>query len=138
LIAESTRQYPDVEFKYCEAIEGFRRVLWPNGVPEDPLELQVKYFPWSSDDVPHIEVITKKGKVFGPQPFLAIETSSRRFIHDNFDFSPSLDKWYYAFHSDTLPVEDVTRIGIAANDLYGNTCIKNLELNNRYETQMTV
>jgi hypothetical protein len=100
--------------------------------------LQVKYFPWSSEDVPHIEVITKEGKVFGPQPFLAIETSSRRFIHDNFDFSPSLDRWYYAFHSDTLPVEDVRRIGIAANDLYGNTCIKNLELKNRYETKITV
>ena len=72
-------------------------------------------------------MITKKGNVFGPQPFLAIQTRSRRFIHDNFDFSPSLDKWYYAFHTDTLFIEDVQKVGVAANDKYGNMCIKQMD-----------
>jgi hypothetical protein len=138
LIVESKRRYPEVSFKYCEAIEGFRRALWPDLIVEEPLELEVKYYAGTSEDVPHIEVITKKGKVFGPQPFLAIETSSRRFIHDNFDFSPTLDKWYYAFHSDTLPIEGVVRVGIAANDSYGNMCIKKLELKDTRKSTITI
>ena len=133
LIKESSRRYPDVKFKYCEAIDAFRKAIWPDGIQEKPLELEVKYFPASDDDVPYIEVITRNGKVFGPQPFLAIETKSRRFIHDNFDFSPRLNEWFYAFHSDTLPVEDVSRIGVAANDQYGNVCVKTIDLKNNYK-----
>ena len=130
LIAESAKKYPDVKFKYCGGVEAFRNAIWPEGIDCDPLELEVIYHPASDQDVPSIEVITTKGKAFGPQPFLAIRTVSRRFIHDNFDFSTSLDRWYYAFHSDTLPLSDVAEIGIAANDKYGNTCIKHLNFTN--------
>ena len=130
LIAESAKRYPDVKFKYCEAVEAFRATLWPEGVSEEGLELDIVYHPRSADDVPNIEVITRKGKVFGPQPFLAIQTSSSRFVHDNFDFSPSLDRWFYAFHADTLPIDDVRKIGVAANDKYGNMCVRALDMRN--------
>ena len=128
LIAESRKRYPDVKFRYCEALEAFRAALWPEGVTGEALELDIVYHPRSADDVPNIEVITRKGKVFGPQPFLAIQASGRRFIHDNFDFSPSLDRWFYAFHTDTMPIDDVRKIGVAANDKYGNTWIKTLDM----------
>ena len=49
-----------------------------------------------------------KSKVFGPQPFLAIQTKSRRFIYDNLDFIDE-NTWGYAFHGDTLPIEDVEK-----------------------------
>lgn len=124
LIAESQQKYPDVDFLYCEAIEAFQAAIWPDGKETDPLNFDVKFYPESDTDVPSIEVVTTKGKVFGPQPYLAIETKSRRFIHDNFDFSPDGDKWYYAFHTDTLPIEDIKCIGVAANDMYGNMCIR--------------
>ncbi|OVE80400.1 hypothetical protein BVY02_00220 [bacterium J17] len=123
LIATSKQRYPDVEFKYAEAVEGFRNALWPEGFSDSSLELELRFKPATAEDVPSIEVNTKKGKVFGPQPFLAIETKSRRFIHDNFDFDPSLNRWHYAFHSDTLPLSDVANIGVAANDKYGNNCV---------------
>ena len=51
-----------------------------------PIKIDVKFFKRSKNDVPHITVKTKQGTVFGPQPFLAIQTKSKRFIHDNFDF----------------------------------------------------
>ena len=37
----------------------------------------------------------------------------------------SVDKntWGYAFFTDTLLMEDVDKIGLAANDIYGNTAI---------------
>jgi hypothetical protein len=125
LIVASSRRYPDVRFKYCEAREAFRATIWPDGLPEEPaLDLDVILHDSPVDDVPHLEVVSTRGRVFGPQPFLAIETRGRRYIHDNFDFAPSLDRWYYAFHPDTLPLDDVARLGVAANDRFGNAVVK--------------
>lgn len=126
LILESSRRYPDVKFKYCDAVEAFRAVVCPEWTPRPTLELDVVLRENPPDDVPHLEVIARSGKVFGPQPFLAIETRGRRFIHDNFDFATSPGRWYYAFHADTLPLSDISRIGVAANDCYGNTIVKTL------------
>jgi hypothetical protein len=125
----SAKRFPEVKFRYCEGVEGFRRALWPQGVPDEKLDLDLIFHPESPADVAHIEVATRVGRVFGPQPFLAIETRSRRFIHDNFDFDPSMKRWYYAFQPDTLPLDDVRRIGVAANDAYGNQSIRRLEWN---------
>lgn len=127
LAGESCKKYPDVKFKFAEAKEAFREAIWPGGINDDALELDVSFHPESSDDVPSIEVSTKSGKVFGPQPFLAIKTKSGRYIHDNFDFATSLDRWFYAFHLNTLPLEDVAEVAIAANDQYGNMSLKNLD-----------
>lgn len=125
LIQEAAAAYPRVAFRYCEAADAFRRMLWPQG-GAPAIELDLAFHPASEDDVAHIEVRTQAGQVFGPQPFLAIQTRSRRFIHDNFDFSPSGDRWYYAFHADTLPLDDLRAIGVAANDRYGRTCVQRL------------
>jgi hypothetical protein len=127
LIADSRKRFPGVPFRFAEAREAFRAVLWPEGIKERALELELLLHPASSDDVAHIEVRTKSGKVFGPQPYLAIETKGRRFLTDNLDFSPEGDRWYYAFHHDTLALEDVARIGVGANDKYGNSVVKVLD-----------
>ncbi len=127
LIAESSRKYPGVEFEYAEALDAFRKVIWPEGYAEPALEFDVVFHPESADDVPFIEITTRAGEVFGPQPFLAMETRSRMFIHDNLDFSPCGTKWYYAFHGDSLPINDVARIGVAANDRFGNSCVRKLD-----------
>jgi hypothetical protein len=121
LAEESRRRFPAVELRYSEASEAFRDVLWPDGCPDPAIRLEAVMHPAADGDVPYLEVRTTAGRVFGPQPFLAIETRGRRFLHDNFDFSPEGDRWYYAFHDDTLPLDQVARIGIAANDRAGNT-----------------
>ena len=79
--------------------------------------------------MPNLKIETLQGKVFGPQPFLAIETKRGRFIHDNLDFSLDGKSWSYAFHADTLSINDVKNIGIAANDNVGNTFVKTLKVN---------
>ena len=49
-----------------------------------------------------------QGDVFGPQPFLAIKTKKEKIYQpDNFDFSSNKKIWHYAFHSDTIPVNDI-------------------------------
>jgi hypothetical protein len=138
LIAQSSRKYPGVKFRYCEGVEAFRAAVWPEGVPDEPLDLDLIFHPASKHDVATLEVRTKRGKVFGPQPFLAIQTRSRRFIHDNLDFSSAEDSWFYAFHSDTLPIEDVAAIGVAANDAYGNRCVRRIRFESSAAVQPTV
>ena len=128
LLKESSTKYPDVKFKFAEARDAFRSVIWPDGDLEEALDFEILLHRNPTDDVPHIEVAIKNGKLFGPQPFLAIETRGHRFIHDNFDFAPTGDRWYYSFHADTLPLDDVRRLGVAANDQSGNTVVKTLDL----------
>ena len=126
LITVAARKHPQVRYKYCEAVEAFQGAIWPDRALGEALELELVFHPASADDVAGIEIVAKRGKVFGPQPFLAIQTRSRRFIHDNFDFSSAGARWFYAFHPDTLPLNDVARLGVAANDEYGNSCVRRL------------
>lgn len=114
-------KYPNVKFAYCEAVDAFRRAT--NAPACVPLELKVTLNAEPTDDVPNLTIETVHGSVFGPQPFLAIETQSGRFIHDNLDFAVKDGVWHYAFHSDTLPLSDVKSIGIAANDSQANVSL---------------
>jgi hypothetical protein len=128
LILNSAKKYPDVKFRYCEGVEAFRYIM---SAEEDisgiePLELEIVFHPATEQDVPNLEIVTKRGKVFGPQPFLAIKTKSRRYIHDNLDFSTVGNRWFYAFHGDTIPFEDVAEVGVAANDRFGNVCVRKM------------
>ena len=128
LVEDAAKRFPAVKFKYCEAVEAFRRVLGYEETPADPIELELTLVRESADDVANLVVEARRGAVFGPQPFLAIETRGRRFIHDNLDFGVERGRWHYAFHGDTLPLDDVRRIGIAANDKYGNRSVKVIDV----------
>jgi len=125
LLSEVSSKYPKVNFRYCSVKEGFNRAIWGKNINENTIDLQAEILPKTSNDAPNIIIKCVKGKVFGPQPFLAIQTKSRRFIYDNLDFIDE-NTWGYAFHGDTLPIDDVSRLSIAANDIYGNTCIRHI------------
>ena len=133
LIKKSSKKFKDVKFKYSEVSRAFVEIIKKKenlrSLP-NPIKLDVKFFKKTKKDVPHIIVATKQGEVFGPHPFLAIETKSGRFIHDNFDFSKKRNVWHYAFYPDTLPAEDVSKIGIAANDKFANTHVSRLNFKN--------
>ena len=76
-----------------------------------------------------LSVKTVKGKVFGPQPYLAVKTKSGRYIHDEFDFGLDGKSWYYVFSENMIRYEDIDTIGIASNDQYGQTYIKTIKIN---------
>lgn len=126
LISVSRRRHPGVAFKYCEAVDAFRCAIWPDGVEEDSLDLELEFSPETAMDVPHLEITARKGRVFGPQPFLAIRTRSGRFLHDNLDFDTKPGRWHYAFHGDTLPLGDVSAVAVGANDRFGNVSTKKI------------
>lgn len=123
LIRAVAPRYPKVKFKYAEEVEAFRRITGAPYPMKDPLKLKVMLHRAPKHDMPNLVIKTICGHVFGPQPFLAIETRTGRFIHDNLDFGEKEGIWHFAFHSDTLPLKDVRRIGVAANDAYANTSL---------------
>jgi len=124
MLTKAKEKFPDAKFRFSQAVEAFRYHVNEEFQVLDKLKLQVIFHPEEKGkDVPYIEIKTVKGKVFGPQPYLAIQTKSNRFLHDNLDFSSEEGIWYYAFHGDTLPLSDVKTVGIAANDFMGNTDI---------------
>lgn len=128
LIDDAGKRYPGVPVRFCEAGDAFRRAVPVSTLATEPLRFELTFHPAADDDVAFIEVQTEAGEVFGPQPFLAIETRGRQFLHDNFDFSPCGRRWFYAFHEDTLPLAHVARIGVAANDRSGNLCVRHIEI----------
>ena len=128
MINNASKKYPEVKFFYTDTKTAFNKTIWRNQSNiEDPIKLKIDFFDDPSD-VPRIVVKCIKGKTFGPQPFLAIEKIDGSFVHDNFDFDLKPQIWHYPFHDDTLPLNKVKRIGVASNDIYGNTDIVKFDI----------
>lgn len=125
-IREVKRRFPGVAYEFCSATEAFLPFVDPCYVNDPPLQLEIQFKPATAKDVPSIQIDAVKGRVFGPQPFLAIKTRSHVFLHDNLDFDTCAGRWHYAFHADTLPLDDVHTVAVAANDFHGRTSIARL------------
>ena len=65
-------------------------------------------------------IIRSKNNIFGPQPFFAIKTKSNQYFWDNLDFQGT-NQWSYTFDYNTLDIDDIDRVGIAANTDNGLT-----------------
>ena len=63
---------------------------------------------------------TTAGKVFGPQPFLALRTRSQRIVNVNLSYGESFDVWHYVFDAHSILPDDVRTIGVATNDDAGH------------------
>src|SRR3989442_744610 len=112
------------DLKDGKAVQACRTVVYGSDARYEPLQLSVELRRESGRL--GLVVDTVAGQVFGPQPFLAIKTRSQRFIHDNFDFDTSRQRWFYAFDCETVLPDDIAEIGVPANDRYGYTGLKAL------------
>ena len=128
LLARASAKYPNVKFKYAEAREAMRAVVYDDKLGEElDLELTLER---GEDGKPFMfRVKTLKGEVFGPQPFMSIETKGKRFIHDNMDFGTDLKSWTYTFDVETVLSDDLAAVGVGANDKFGNTVVKQIRVN---------
>ena len=128
LILKAKKKFPNVKFSFQTVPDGFRKTLYSlREIKKNKLNLAIVNNLKSKNDHPHFIVKVKKGNVFGPQPFLAIKSKNGSYIYDNFDFI-SKNVWAYSFHQDTIMLNQVKKIYIAANDKYGNTVIKELKI----------
>lgn len=124
-IRHSSKKYPKVKFYFSEAKEAFQKVIYGKKY-ENTIKFEVNLN--TKEKIPYIIVKTTNGKVFGPQPFLAIKTKSGRYIHDNFDFDLKKNIWFYSFYHSTIDIKNVESFGVAANDKFGNSCIKRFKI----------
>jgi hypothetical protein len=122
-LAKAQAEFPDVRYRYCDAREAMRAVVY-GGEASEPLRIALRLERDSRGLPAVLQVDTRAGTVFGPQPFLAIQTRSQRFIHDNLDFSTDLRSWRYVFDADSILPEDVVAIGVGANDKFGNSVVE--------------
>ena len=112
MLREVSAEYPDVEFRFCDGITAMRNVL---GLPARGCELRMEI---DRGGIYPKLVVTSDGNIFGPQPFLAIKTYGNAYHWDNFDFYKK-NCWTYTFDSNTVPLEQVDKIGVASNSFAG-------------------
>jgi hypothetical protein len=65
-----------------------------------------------------------EGRIFGPQPYLAIETKSGHFYHDNFDVLVPEKSFSYFFDEATIPINEIKTIGVGSAGKKGSFCVK--------------
>lgn len=128
LIKKTAKKFPDVKFQYMNTKDAFNEYLFKSEKNFiDNIKLDLSYHE-DENDYPRIVVRSVKGEVFGPQPFLCFKRKDGKYMHDNLDFGLKKGIWHYAFHDDTLKIQDIEKLSVAANDKYGNTDIVSLNL----------
>lgn len=125
LIDKVSKKFPEVKFKFSEVKKAFNAVVHDGKYEKLQLDVDLCH----EDGVYNLKVLTSNSEVFGPQPYLAIKTKSGRFIHDNFDFGLDGRSWHYVFDYNTVLSSDLEMVGIAANNIYGDTFIKKIKVN---------
>ncbi len=107
--------YPDVQIKYAGAEAAAVGLLGFEQKPQ--LELTMRL------ESNRLIVEVAKGEVFGPQPFLAIKTREGRYFHDNLDVIEPRQKWSYILDDQTIPLEQVLKLGVGSAGAYGGCSV---------------
>lgn len=115
--------YPDVTFKFSEAVQAMRDALGLTPEPACELELRLQ----AVDDAKHVLHVESPSGTFGPQPWLALKTAAGTYHYDNFDISVPFHEWQYVFDEETFPLRALGAIGVAANNSYGVTTVASFD-----------
>ena len=104
-------EYPGVQIRYAGAEAAAIALLGFESKPQLRLSLRT--------ESNCLIIERSSGDVFGPQPFLAIKTKDGRYFHDNLDVIEPGRKWRYILDTQTIPVENVLKLGVGAAGKYG-------------------
>ncbi len=115
MITDAAKKYPDIKFKFVNALEGFRMVceIKKTGKPD----FEFKLLRGNKFDAIRVKT---KNQIFGPQPFLALKLKNGAYFWENFDFQND-NIWTFTFDSASVELDEVESIGIAANSPSGVT-----------------
>lgn len=128
LLKQGKAKYPGVKIKFCEAREAFNRMAGQSISKPEANILSATITDGNNQSQKKLIVESKEG-TFGPQPFLAIQTKSGEFFHDNFDFERPFHRWHYTFDYQTMQIDEIRKISIASNDRRGFPHVLNVDLN---------
>jgi hypothetical protein len=104
--------FPDVSIRYAGAEEA--AIALHGLATSETIKLQANLFG------NRLVVECIKGEVFGPQPFLAIKSTTGKYFHDNLDVCVANKKWSYVFDEQTLSLSSIESIGVGAAGRFGN------------------
>lgn len=113
-------EFPDVAFEYSEAVAAMQRAL---RLPADlgcDLELCIE----SLGEGAHRLNVASSVPTFGPQPWLALKTTTGDYVHDNFDIDVPFRQWSYVFDDETCVLGALEAVGVAANSAHGVTTVR--------------
>ncbi len=119
MLTEVIHRYPGVQFEFCNALEGMRKYFKLEKVScELKAELQFR----------RNEMSIMSGKnIFGAQPFFCIKLFGGRYFWSNLDFVGE-NKWSFVFDRDSVELDQIEKIGIAANSTSGVTDVIVIEV----------
>ena len=123
LLARVAVRFPDVEFRYCEAVEAMREAL--GLVVQAPCDLEMSLT--ATGQGGHLLEVSSRTPTFGPQPWLALKTTAGSYHYDNFDTEKPFHHWRYVFDEETFPLRALESIGVAANNPFGSTTVSLME-----------
>ncbi|MGB2970806.1 MAG: hypothetical protein WBD29_00350 [Candidatus Competibacter sp.] len=115
--------FPDVSFKFSEATDAMRGALQLPFEPPCELDMSLK----AIGDTTQVLEVSSKTPTFGPQPWLALKTSSGVYHYDNFDIEIPFYRWQYVFDEETFPLAALSAVGVAANNAFGITTVAVLD-----------
>ena len=128
LLRKVAPDYPDVRYRYSEAREAMNRTLFGEYVSPNSDLLVIKL---ESGTLKGSKVLTVEARepVFGPQPFLAMQTADGEYYHDNFDIQEPFRHWTYVFDDHTFPWRMIDTVVVATNDRRGFPHVVRVEHN---------
>ena len=120
LLTTVQKKYPDIKFKYSEGAKAMREALNLKKDNHCNLKIQLNKI----DQRAFVLDVESDKDIFGPQPYLSIKSKKGEYFHDNFDFQIPKRKWTFTFDEETLPIDLVDKIGVAANNSIGQTSVE--------------
>jgi len=114
-IKKAKKKYPKVKYYFKDTVSGFQKTLNISNHKNDQIKLKIYKISKNK-----FRIKATQGKVFGPQPFLAIKFKNNRYLHDNLDFGLKKNEWFYTLGPDSVRVEDAKIIAVGAADIKGN------------------
>jgi hypothetical protein len=120
MISSIAQSYPDVRYRFSDALTAARAYLDIEKTPE--IGLQCSFT--TCDDTKALELnVTTRIPLFGPQPFLAILDDEGNYLYDNCDFDLVPNSWFYRFDWQTVSSNKIVAVGIAAPGACGQVDI---------------
>lgn len=110
MLERAETRHPDVDFVHCEARRAMRSAMGLE--PPGPLRFDLRW----DGPVLHIRAVRP---LFGPQPFLALHLADGRYATDNLDVTEPGLAYSYTFDAETVPLDELARVGVAACDATG-------------------
>lgn len=115
MLADAAARHSGVSFRFCTARQAFQRAMRLKNMNS----AAVFNLSWQGT-VLHIET---DQPIFGPQPYLALKSTQGEYFTDNLDFQKPFCSWSYTFDRESLPLESLEAVGLAASTPAGNTTV---------------